>query len=280
MSRRADGRRLLSTGAALAWAFAAPAAQAGARVEVTGSQRAADGIEVELTLRNVGDATAARVSVEGELAGTTDRAAVDDLPPGAERHAVLRFPAGPPRPGTHAVALTVEYADGPESPVVLSQRASIVVAVGGPAAPAVRVAPTAARIGATGSVPVRLESADGAAHRVRLRILAPRDLRVDDPPGEVEVPMEGAVTVWLLAFRSSVPWGAERRIVVVVSAGRGGVERTSTAEGVVTVGPFPNLLPRLRDVLVVVAGVLFVVAVVVETRRHRKAAPLTPTTEE
>jgi len=272
--RPGDGSRLAA--ASLAGALTASAAGAAVRFEVAGSLRPAGAfLEVEVTLRNAGDRPAARVSVEGELAGATDVAQVDDVPAAAARRAVLRFPAEVPRPGVHAVALTVDYAEGAESPLA-SQRACLLLEVGATAEPAVRVAVPAAQIGSTGTVEVSLESADGAPHRARLRVLVPRDLRLDGPEAEIDVPPRGAVRVKLRAFRCSVPWGARRDVVAVAATGERGLERTSMAPGTVTVGPAPSLLSRLHVVLAVAAGVFLAAAVVVDVWRHRSSGDDTP----
>jgi hypothetical protein len=146
-----------------------------------------------------------------------------------------------------------------------SQRASLLLALGANPAPSVRLTVPDVRLSRYATVPVRLESADGAAHRVRLRALAPQGVNVL-PPGEpVEVPAVGVATATLRLVRAGAPGGTAAGIVVLAVEVESPVERSALATGrVEIVAPPAAWLPRLRASLLVMALALLAAAVGIE----------------
>jgi hypothetical protein len=122
-----------------------------------------------------------------------------------------------------------------------------------------------ARLSRYAAVPVRLESADGAAHRVRLRALAPDGLNALAPDEPVDVPPARAATATLRVVRAGAPAGSQAGIVLLAAEVEGPVERTAVATGRVALeAPPPPWLPRLRAPLLATALALLAAAVGVE----------------
>lgn len=222
---------------------------------------------VRVDLANRGASEALAVRVEGELFGRRAEATLPGaLAAGATGAVELAFPREVPRPGVHALALHLRYVpqDAPGG-AQASQRAYLLLALGANPAPAVRLTVPDTRLSRHAAVPVRLETADGAAHRVRLRALAPEGLNAL-PPGEpVDVPAAGGATAVLRLVRAGAPSGAEAGIVVTAVAVEGPVERTAVATGrVELVAARAAWLPRLRGPLLVTALALLAAAVGIE----------------
>ncbi len=195
------------------------------RFEVGGAVESADeALEVRVDVINGGDVAATAVDVRGELGDEVDQVALPNgVPAGATRSVLFRF-ARVPRPGVHVLGLRLDYTEAAASgrtAVTTSQRAYLLLSLGANPGEALRLSAGEASIGTRGMVPVRLESADGASHRVRVRVLTPRGLNADSPV-EVEVPATGAATAEIPVLRGSVPRPSRQGILVVAEvAGRG-----------------------------------------------------------
>jgi hypothetical protein len=259
--------------------LAAPALAGEVRLDVSGQLRAEDDrLVVRVDVVNRGDASARALRVDGELLGARSEAALaEDLPAQAVRSVELRFPQEVPRPGVHPLALHLRYTvEGAASHApAVSQRAYLLLAVGANPAPPVRLGVPDARLARHAVLPIRLESADGAAHRVRLRALTPRGLNALAPEGPVEVPATGAATALLTLLRVDAPPGSQAGIVVLAVEVDGPLARTAAATGrVVVVAPPAPWLPRLRVPLLVSALALLAAAVLRElwSFRPRSAA--------
>jgi hypothetical protein len=228
-----------------------------------------ESLEVHVELRNGGDTPATSIDVEGELFGNQarDRLA-DGLAPGVARSVVLRFPPDVPQPGVHALMLLLDYTEAAANgPVSMSQRAYLLVALGGAAEPALRLSAANIRMAWSGLLDVGVESADGAPHSVRLRVEGPRGFRTDNPARSIEVPAHGKVSVPVRVFRGTVPWDSRQGVVVVAAANDGPIVRTCVATAVVQVVPDPAWSPRLRVPLALAALVLLGLAALAEARR-------------
>lgn len=247
----------------------ASSAAAEVRLDVAGHVREEAGVlVVRVDLTNHGNTAGRAVQVQGELLGARSEAALPGaLEPGATRAVELRLPVAAPRPGVHGLALHLRYlpdgaAAGAEAD---SQRAYLLLALGANTAPSVRLSVPDARMERYTVVPVRVQSADGAAHRVRLRALAPRGLDALPPEGPVDVPATGAATAALRVLRAGAPPLSRAGIVVLAAEVDGPLERTAAASGrVEVVAPRAPWLPRVRVPLLVIALVLLAAAVIVE----------------
>ena len=253
---------------------------------MTGEAKSPDGafLEVAVKLQNLGDEKASPLTIQGELAGERGEARLAaGVEAGASESAVLRFPLEVPRPGLHAVTLLLEWPVGPAPadgslPPMASQRAFLLLTLGVVAEPGVHVKAPDFELETRGDLPVDLESADGSAHRVSLRVLTPRGLNVLDAGGEVIVPASGRVTAPVTLVRGSAPRESRQGIVVVASVLDGPLERTSAATGVVSLSRDPALLPRLRPALWLVAAALLAAAAYAE-RKARPAPPPDPSSQ-
>lgn len=229
---------------ALVWLVASPVG-ADVLFEVGGSlETVGDTFEVRVEIRNHGDTNVASLEVEGELLGTYDMARIEGgVGPRASAACTLRFPALVPRPGLYALPLDLRFTDQGFS---VSQRGYLLMALGSQPAPAVRVVASPARLSTYGRVKLFLESADGAAHRVRLRVFAPRGLNPQPPSQELAVPAAGPVTAEVGLLRGVTLKGREQGVLVVAAALDGDEERTTVASTSVEVVPDRPWLPRLR----------------------------------
>jgi hypothetical protein len=248
--------------------LAAPAQAGEVRLDVSGQVRADAGrLVVRVDVLNRGDAAARALRVEGELRGARSEAVVTEaLPPQGSRSVELAFAAEVPRPGVYPLDLHLRYSpDGSAANTPASQRAYLLLALGANPGPPVRLGVPDARLSRHTVVPIRLESADGAAHRVTLRALAPRGLNALAPEEPVPVPAAGTLTAPLTLLRVDAAPGSQAGIVVIAAEVDGPLERTAAATGRVEVAaPSAPWLPRLRVPLLVSALSLLAAAVLRE----------------
>ena len=260
---------------ALGLLAAAPAVRAQALLDVSGSVvSVAPRLEVRVVVTNRGDRPAAPLEVTGELFGERREARLaGGVPPGGEGAVHLDFDPAPARPGLHALTLLLEHPleglpDGAGNPPMASQRAWLLLALGGPSpGPAVRLAADTLVLDVKGDLAVRLESADGEGHRVRLRALTARGLRAEGGGAEVAVPAKGTAPAVLPLVRAGAPRGSRHAVLLVAEALDGPVARTAVLAVPVEVAADPSLLPRLRAPLLALGLALLAVALGFEARR-------------
>ena len=231
-------------------------------------------IEVRVDLTNRGAVATGAVTIGGELAGHDDEATVAaGVAPGQTASARLTFPRQLPRPGVHAVVLLLEYAaraaGGGSSPP-LSQRAFLLLTLGADAAVPVRIAAPDVVLGDRALWPVTFESADGRAHRMRVRALGPRGLNPEHAADEIAVPATGAVTLPIPLLRGSVPRPSRQGLLLVAETIDGDVAQAATATAVAMVAPAPNALARVRVPLIVAGSLLLAAAAWLEWRHVRR----------
>lgn len=253
---------------------ALPAAAA-VRFEVGGAVEAADeALDVRVDLTNGGDLAATSMEVRGEIGDEEDLVPLPaGVPAGAMRSVLFRFARVPP-PGVHVLGLRLDYTEAAvpgRTPVTTSQRAYLLLSLGANPAPALRLTASEATISTRGAVPVRVESADGAAHRVRLRVLTPRGMNAESPV-EVDVPAAGAATVAVPLLRGNVPRPSRQGVLVVAEVLGGDLAQASVVATIVHVAPNPALLPRLRWPLGLGAAALLIAAAALEARSRRRAS--------
>lgn len=264
--------RGLATATLIVICGALPAA-AEVRFEVGGAvEEAGETLDVRVDLVNNGDLAAMTVDVRGELGDEEDLVAtLNGVPRGATRSVMFRFDRVPP-PGVHVLGLRLDYTEEAapgRTPVTTSQRAYLLLSLGANPGDALRVTAGEATFGTRGTVPVRVESADGAAHRVRLRVLTPRGLN-PEAPVEIDVPATGAATAEVAVLRGSVPRPSRQGILVIAEVVGGEMAQASVVATLVHVTPHPALLPRLRWPLGFLAAALLVAAGVAEARSRRR----------
>jgi len=249
-----------------------------ARFEVSGRTSAPDAftLEVVVFLKNAGDVAASPLDVEGEVFEERSRMRLDKgVGPGESDHVVLSFPLAAARPGQAALILLIEWPVGPANgnaavPALASQRAYLMLNLGPPVEPAVKLVVPDLSLETLGVVKVGLESADGAAHKVLLRAHPPRGLNVFGPPVEAEVPARGRAEASLQLLRAGAPRGSQQGILVEAQSLGGSEERSAVTTSVVTIAGDPALLPRLRPFLWGAASLL-VASSVYLAARGRKA---------
>ena len=236
-------------------------------------------LEVRVSITNRGDQPASSVEVEGELLEQrrTARLAAS-LGPGRSGAVVLDFDASAAPPGVHALTLRLEHPlpgtpDAAGNPPLSSQLAWLLVALRASPAPAVRVFAHQARIDVRGLLEVAVESADGAPHRVRLRALSARGLRLETGPLDLAVPATGAALARLSVVRAGAPRGTRQAVLLVAESREGPPLRTTVAVASVDVAPDGSLLPRLRTPLLVLALLMLLVVIGVEIWRMRSPHP-------
>ena len=138
------------------------------------------------------------------------------------------------------------------------------------AAPALRLSAADVRILYYGDVVAAVESADGALHRVRVRVETPAGLQAPDP-AQLDVPAAGRVTATVRVWRSSAPRRTRQALTVVAelldSTGPAVSQQISA-----DILPDPAWMPRLRRPLGVLALLLMAAAALLELRRGRGTA--------
>ncbi len=261
--------------AAAALAVLAAPARGGAILDVTGSVVSGPpALEVRVVVTNRGDAPASPLEVTGELLGQRREARVGaGVSPGGSAAVVLGFDAGSARPGVHALGLLLEHplagpTDAAGNPPLASQRAWLLVALGTSAPEAVRLAPEPLALDVFGALVVRLSSADGGAHRVRLRALTARGLRAEDEGSEVDVPARGDAVARLPLARAGAPRGSRHGVLVVAEAIDGDLARTTVATAPVDVAARRGWLERGRAGIAVLGGLLLALALGFEAWRR------------
>lgn len=115
-----------------------------------------------------------------------------------------------------------------------------------------------------------MESADGAPHRVRVRVQTPAGLQAPDP-AEVDVPAAGVATASVRVWRSSATRGTRQPLVVVAEPMDGNGARVASQQAFAEILPDPAWMPRLRRPLGVLALLLMAAAALLELRRGRRA---------
>ena len=261
---------LLAPGGALA--------RAEAVLEVSGSVvSVAPRLEVRLVLKNRGDRAAAPLEITAELFGERREARLaEGVAPGGEGALVLAFAPEGARPGTHALTLLLEHPiegapDAGGNPPLASRRAWLLLAFGPSPREPVRLSSDPLTVDVRGGLAVRLESADGEPHRVLLRALAARGLRVDGGPVEVPVPARGAASITVPIVRAGAARGSRHGVLLVAESVDGALARTAVAAAPVDIAPDPSLLPRLRTAVWLLGGLFVALALGGEGCRSLRA---------
>lgn len=230
-----------------------------------------DAVDVRVGLVNRGAVALRALTADGELFGHAETRKLDQgLEAGASSGLLFSFPLDDATPGVHAVTLRLEYqataAEG-QAPQSIVQPAYVLLALGESPPPAVKITAPEGHMDSVGRWRVALESEDGAAHRMRLRVVLPRTLRADPLDSLVAVPATGRVEKELLLFRVDAPWDGPQGAVLVAATDGEPVTRTTVATAVVQVGHEPGRMPRLRRPLAVAMALLFLAAGALELRR-------------
>jgi hypothetical protein len=257
--------------AAFAFSVAAARAARAQPIEIGGALVGSDEtVLVRVDVRNTSDRRLTSVRVGGDLIGSQSEAGLGDLEPGVAKSASLIFPYDYEwRPGRHVLPLEVRFGNGPASTPPTDLRAYLVVQLATAAEPAVSVAAPEVGLDVRSVLPVSLHSADGRAHRVRLRVETPRGLVAPDPPPVVDVPAHGTVSRGVPLLWGAAPRDTNQGILVVAEALDGPIERMAYATTTVTIAPDPAWLPRLRAPLALTSLVLLGAGLVAGWRRAR-----------
>jgi hypothetical protein len=232
-------------------------------------------LAVRVDLTNRGAAATGPVKVSGELAGHYEEATVEPgVEPGQKVAASLVFPSEVPRPGVYPVVLLLDYAPrvvASAAPPALSQRAFLLLTLGATAAEAVRLSAPEVTLRDRTAVPVALESADGRAHHVRLRVLTPRGLNAERIEDEVQVPASGVISISVPLLRGAAPRPSRQGVLIMAETLDGETAQASASTTVVAVEAAPpDLMPRWRDPFLVAAALLLAAAAVLEWRHLRE----------
>jgi hypothetical protein len=243
-----------------------------AAFDVSGAfEPAPAGLIVRVGLRNVGTETAEDVRLHGELLGSHAEVNVSGaLAPGATHDARLEFPEAAAVPGVHALVLRIEFEriEGASDLAALGQWAYLLVAFGGPAAAAVQIEVPPSEVADTTVLPVKVRSADGRAHRVRLSLYVPEGLAAVPHRQTLDVPASGEVAARVRLIRSSARAGTRSGLLAVAVTEGEALVHTTVATGVTRAAADPALLPRMRGVLVGAAAALLAYAVRAQWRRR------------
>ena len=231
---------------------AAAAARAEAVLDVSGSVvSVAPRLEVRVVVTNRGDRPAVPLEVTGELLGERREARLaDGVPPGGEGAVRLDFDPAHARPGLHALTLLLEHPvdgppDGAGNPPMASQRAWLLLALGGPSpGPAVRLAADALRLDvrATSRCASRAPTARATACACARSPRAACGRKATAPRSPS--PRRARPRAALPLVRAGAPRGSRHAVLLVAEALDGPVARTAVLAVPVEVAADPSLLPR------------------------------------
>lgn len=246
-----------------------------ALLDVSGSVVAvAPWLEVRVVVTNRGDRATRSIEITGELLGERRGARLAaGLAPGGSGAVSLDFAPAVTRPGLYALTLLLEHPldgtpDAAGNPPLASQRAWLLLTLGASPGEAVRLRADPLSLDVRGPLAVHLESRDGEAHRVRLRVLPERGLRAEGEPVELDMPARGVVTTHVPMVRAGAARGSRHAALVVAETLDGPLARTSVAAAAIDVRADPSLLPRLRAPLLVAGFALLLTAFGFEIRER------------
>jgi len=192
------------------------------------------------------------------------------VPAGASSSTRFTF-APPARHGVHVLGLRLDYAQAAgegRAATNVSQSAYLLLSIGANPGAMVKVSAGEASFDLTGPLTVRLESADGRAHRARVRVLTPRGLNANTPV-EVDVPATGLASADVPLLRGSVPRPSRHGVVVVAETLDGDLVYSAVTTTLVNVEGDPALMPKLRKWIAGAAILLLLAAGVAEWRRRK-----------
>ena len=166
--------------------------------------------------------------------------------------------------------------DAGGNPPMASQRGWLLVALEESPAPEVGLRAEATRLEVSGRLEVELTSLDRRPHRVELRALPARGLRVETQPAQVDVPAEGVARVEVELMRSGATRGSSHGVLLAAETRGRLPQSAAVAVATVTVEPFSGPLRRLRGWLVGLAVALFLAAVGMEAWKALRPRPPDP----
>ena len=226
-------------------------------------------VQVRVDLANLGDSPARGVTIEAELLGQRQLSRLEeDLPGQSGGSATFAFEVGALAPGVYPLALHVQYERSAVPGDLASQRGYLLLALGAAPRPPVTLSVPDVPLDTLATVPVRLESADLKAHRMRVRMLVPHGLQAYGPDLEVSVPQFGPAVAELKLLRGGAPRPSRQGLVVIAETIDEEPANASAATAVVDVQKDPAWMPRLRGVFLALAALLIVAAAYAERRRR------------
>jgi hypothetical protein len=250
--------------------LAVPASAAQVQLQTAGAvQSGPPHVQVRVDLANLGDSPARGVTIEAELLGQRQLSRLEeDLPGQSGGSATFAFDVGALAPGVYPLALHVQYERSAAPGDLASQRGYLLLALGAAPRPPVTLSVPDVPLDTLATVPVRLESADLKAHRMRVRMLVPHGLQAYGPDLEVSVPQFGPAVAELKLLRGGAPRPSRQGLVVIAETIDEEPANASAATAVVDVQKDPAWMPRLRGVFLALAALLIVAAAYAERRRR------------
>jgi hypothetical protein len=250
--------------------LAVPASAAQVQLQTAGAvESGPPRVQVRVDLANLGDSPARGVTIEAELLGQRQLSRLEeDLPGQSGGSATFAFEVGALAPGVYPLALHVQYERSAVPGDLASQRGYLLLALGAAPRPPVTLSVPDVPLDTLATVPVRLESADLKAHRMRVRMLVPHGLQAYGPDLEVSVPQFGPAVAELKLLRGGAPRPSRQGLVVIAETIDEEPANASAATAVVDVQKDPAWMPRLRGVFLALAALLIVAAAYAERRRR------------
>ena len=228
-------------------------------------------VQVRVDLANLANSPARGVTIEAELLGRRQLSRLEEELPGLSGgSATFAFDVGALPPGVYPLALHVQYERSAVPGDLASQRGYLLLALGAAPRPPVTLSVPDVPLDTLATVPVRLESADLKAHRMRVRMLVPRGLQAYGPDAEVSVPQFGPAVAELKLLRGGAPRPSQQGLVVIAETIDEEPANASAATVLVDVQKDPAWMPRLRGVFLALAGLLIAAAAYAEKRRRER----------
>lgn len=223
-------------------ALARPAAAGRLALEV--AARAALGVEglleVRATVTNRGDEPALNLQASAlHPPGRASSGPVEVLPPGRSAELALSYGVAPRPPGRYAVVLLLDLQDHNQYPLSALGHAYYAVGPDQESPLALEAQPLELR--GQGRLALRLANPGPAPLKVALGVFAPRELRVDQAPPEIDLPAGGGRDLVLAITNLSGQPQAQYPLLIWTACDLGGRHSELVSEAKVSLAPEGNV---------------------------------------
>ena len=222
-----------------------------------------DGVVIQVATTNAGQEKAVSLEVHVFLPwGSQSSGLQPPLEPGGTRTTAIRLARLPDRPGAYAVPVRVDFRDANGYPFSSMAHASFVYKEG--VFTDVLLSLKDASLSGTARLPIRVVNLDQKAHRVRVLLALPRELRA--LPREQQASLQpGQKTP--LAFRLENVYateGSSYPILALLEYEDGGRHYGMVSEAMVTIRALPPPFKEHRRVFIALGAALALVVVLLE----------------
>lgn len=225
-------------------------------------------LRVEIELLNQGDEAAHDLSLSLEAAG--ERVAApgpENLPPHQPWRTVLELPLRLALTGSYPALVRVFFHD--RNGYAFSSLAHGLFSLQTATHSRVTARGLPGRVTGDGELRFELTNADQMSHQVSLRIAAPRELALEEPPSRLELAPGASRGLDLTARNLAALAGASYPVLLLLEYDHDGRRHSAVAVAPVTVEAPPDLVREAVPFLYALAGLLLVAMIGLQLRAHR-----------